>query len=36
MVATEQVGAYVTTSGSDEEGLSRWCWMKLVGQTVTA
>ena len=35
MVATEQVGAYVTTMGADKEGLGRWCWMKLVGQTVT-
>ena len=35
LVATEQVGKYVTTVGADKEGLGRWCWMKLTGQTVT-
>ena len=31
MVANEEVSQYVTSQGSDEEGLGRWSWMRLAG-----
>ena len=31
MIANEEVAQYVTTQGSDEEGLIRWNWMRIAG-----
>ena len=31
MVANEEVSQYITSQGSDEEGLGRWSWMRLAG-----
>ena len=35
IAATEAAGSFVTASGADTEGLGRWSWMKLVGETIT-
>ena len=31
MVANEEVSLYITSQGSDEEGLGRRSWMRLAG-----
>ena len=31
MIANEEVTQYITTQGSDEEGLGRWSWMRIAG-----
>ena len=31
MIANEEVAQYITTQGTDEEGLGRWSWIRLEG-----
>ena len=35
ITANELVGTFVTTQGSDEEGLGRWSWIKLQGNNIS-
>ena len=35
IAATEAAGSFVTSTGTDIEGLGRWSWIKLVGETIT-
>ena len=35
MMTNEHIGSFVTSQGSDEEGLGRWSWIKLTGKQIT-
>ena len=35
IAATEAAGSFATATEADSEGLGRWSWMKLVGETIT-
>lgn len=35
ITVNELIGTFVTTQGSDEEGLGRWSWIKLQGNNIS-